>query len=565
MLKTLSCLLAVLLGAALVNGAEVPKKKVLVVMIDGMRADAFAAFKPTTLTKLMKGEWKPGYKGAWTLCARTIPDAPAHSAPNHAAIATGVTAAKHKVTRNGTTKQGNWKEWPSWLHRLKKAQPEKKALYIHAWSESGYIDPTPLVTRIGKSDWANTTVYPKLITEKDCPDAIMYYINAPDGGGHGTGFYPYGDNYSQTIQLADRYLTLMLDLISKRPSFSAEDWLILVTADHGGYARGHGQPGGQSDTVPLIMAGKNIVSGKLAGTPSVTDLPVTALEFMGVSTAGMNLDGKVIGNKLSSEKPGKSLAEGLEAYMIFSRRPIPANRAKLAIRSAQVGLGVSSASRRYMLFGNTLSCEDVKLKNAKFIPHGMVFHGLEKLKMSNNHCFTLTFWVRLPAKQPGDSVIIGNKHQSEDSKTGFYISAARKTVNGAKGPGVVLNSTAGTFMRSRSLLTMLCISSRAAGTDISTGLWKNVPAPSTAAIPGIFPSLKRAATKPIYLPSSTIWLSGTEISLLTRSARFLKQAAMVLLWKISSSKNTTLVPGKTPGTFCLKEKYYGQTRYFMET
>lgn len=439
MLKTLSCLLAVLLGAALVNGAEVPKKKVLVVMIDGMRADAFAAFKPTTLTKLMKGEWKPGYKGAWTLCARTIPDAPAHSAPNHAAIATGVTAAKHKVTRNGTTKQGNWKEWPSWLHRLKKAQPEKKALYIHAWNESGYIDPTPLVTRIGKSDWANTTVYPKLITEKDCPDAIMYYINAPDGGGHGTGFYPYGDNYSQTIQLADRYLTLMLDLISKRPSFSAEDWLILVTADHGGYARGHGQPGGQSDTVPLIMAGKNIVSGKLAGTPSVTDLPVTALEFMGVSTAGMNLDGKVIGNKLSSEKPGKSLAEGLEAYMIFSRRPIPANRAKLAIRSAQVGLGVSSASCRYMLFGNTLSCEDVKLKNAKFIPHGMVFHGLEKLKMSNNHCFTLTFWVRLPAKQPGDSVIIGNKLQSEDSKTGFYISAARKTFNGAKGPGVVLN------------------------------------------------------------------------------------------------------------------------------
>ena len=173
MLKTLFILLDALLGVTLVNGAEVLKKKVLIVMIDGMRADAFAAFKPPTLTNLMKGEWKPNYKGAWSLCARTIPDAPAHSAPNHAAIATGVTAAKHKVTSNGTTKQGNWKEWPSWLHRLKKAQPEKKALFIHAWSESGLIDPTPLVTRIGKSDWANTTVYPKHITEKECPDAIM--------------------------------------------------------------------------------------------------------------------------------------------------------------------------------------------------------------------------------------------------------------------------------------------------------------------------------------------------------------------------------------------------------
>lgn len=439
MLKTLFILLAALLGVTLVNGAEVLKKKVLIVMIDGMRADAFAAFKPPTLTKLMKGEWKPNYKGAWSLCARTIPDAPAHSAPNHAAIATGVTAAKHKVTSNGTTKQGNWKEWPSWLHRLIKAQPEKKALFIHAWSESGLIDPTPLVTRIGKSDWANTTVYPKHITEKECPDAIMYYINAPDGGGHSTGFYPYGDYYSQTIQLADRYLTLMLDLISKRPSFAREDWLILVTADHGGYSRAHGQPGGQSDTVPLVMAGRNIVSGKLAGTPCVTDLPVTALEFMGVSTAKMNLDGKVIGQQLSAEKPGKSLAQGLKAYMIFSRRPIPANRADLSIRCSQVGLGVASASSRYMFFGNTLSCEDVKLKNVKFIPHGLVFNGLEKLKMTDNHCFTLTFWVRLPAKQPGDSVIMGNKLQSEDNKTGFYISAAGKTFKGVKAPGVVLN------------------------------------------------------------------------------------------------------------------------------
>ncbi len=438
MIKTFSFIAAALLCCSVLNGTPL-KKKVLIVMLDGMRSDAFATFKPPTLTKLMKGEWQPGYKGAWTLCARTIPDAPAHSAPNHAAIATGVTAAKHKVTRNGTTKNGNWKEWPSWLHRLKKAQPEKKVLYIHAWRESGLIDPTPLVTRVNKSDWGNTTIYPKLITDKDCPDAIMYYINSPDGGGHSTGFYPYGDNYSQTIQMGDRYLKKMLDLISARPSFAKEDWLILVTADHGGYGLGHGQPGGHSDTVPLIIAGRNIAAGKLAGTPGVTDLPVTALEFMGVDTSKMNLDGKVIGNKLSTERAGKDLSEGLEAYMIFSRRPIPVNQQRLAIKCTRVGTGVASASRRYMLFNNTLKCEDLKTGEGKFAPQGMIFNGLEKLKMTNNQYFTLTFWIRLPAKQPGDSVIIGNKLQSENDKTGFYISAARKTFRNAKGPGVVLN------------------------------------------------------------------------------------------------------------------------------
>ena len=431
--------LAALLCCTLLSGAEPLKKKALIVMLDGLRADAFDTFKPPVLTKLMKGEWKPGYKGAWTYCARTIPDAPAHSAPNHAAIATGVTAAKHKVTRNGTTKNGNWKEWPSWLHRLKKAQPDKKVLYIHAWSESGHIDPTPLVTRVNQSDWGNTRVYPKMITEKECPDAIMYYINSPDGGGHGTGFYPYGDNYSQTIQAGDRYLGLMLDLISKRPSFAKEDWLILITADHGGYALGHGQPGGHSDTVPLVVVGRNTLNGKLAGTPSVTDLPVTALEFMGVDTSKMNLDGKVISNVPSKEAAGKNLFEGLRSYMIFSRRPIPRDQAGLGVTCTRVGTGVSSASRRYMLFNNTLQCLDLKGKDGAFAPQGMIFSGLEKLKMKDDHCFTLTFWVRLPAKQPGDSVIIGNKLQSEDDKTGFYISAARKTFSRAKGPGVVLN------------------------------------------------------------------------------------------------------------------------------
>lgn len=438
MLKFFPVLFILMAGCALLNGAPL-KKKVLVVMLDGLRADAIDSFKPPALLKLMQGKWKPGYKGAWTNCARTIPDAPAHSAPNHAAIATGVTAAKHKVTRNGKTRTGNWKEWPSWLHRLKKAQPDKKVLYIHAWRESGAIDPTPLVPRINKSDWGNTTVYPKVITEKDCPDAIMYYINAPDGGGHSSGFYPYGNFYSYTVFLADTYLKLMLDLISKRPSFQKEDWLILITADHGGYSTGHGQPGGQSDTVPLIIAGKNIASGRLAGTPSVTDLPVTALEFMGVDTSKMRLDGQRIGHKLSTVKAAPKLCDGLSAYYIFARRGIPLNRASFPLKCTSIGKGVASSGRKNMLFNTTLNCADLKGADGKFTPQGMIFNGMEKFVPRKNHQFTMTFWLRLPEKQSGDSVIIGNKLQNEKEKTGFFISAARKTFRGVKKPGVVLN------------------------------------------------------------------------------------------------------------------------------
>ena len=233
-MKRIALIALLLLSFCVLNGAPL-RKKVLIVMLDGLRADAVENFQLPTLLKLRNGTWKPGYKGAWTDSARTILDTVAHSAPNHAAIATGVTAAKHKVLRNGDTPKGNWKEWPSWLHRLVKAQPDKKVFFVFAWGESGKIDPTPLVPRGFGSDWVNAVNIPaKLITEKTCPDALMYYINSPDGGGHGSGFYPYGNYYAPAAFLADKYLGQALEAIARRKEFADEDWLILVTADHGG-------------------------------------------------------------------------------------------------------------------------------------------------------------------------------------------------------------------------------------------------------------------------------------------------------------------------------------------
>ena len=414
-----------------------PKKKVLIVMLDGLRADAVENFNLPTLLKLRNGTWKPGYKGAWTDCARTISDAPAQSAPNHAAIATGVTAAKHHVTSNRNVADGNWKEWPSWLHRLVKLQPDKKVFFFYGWKESGKIDPTPLVPHGFGNDWLTSTHYPKIITEESCPAALMYYINAPDGGGHESGFYPYGSNYAATAYAGDKYLAMMLDLISRRPSFSGEDWLILVTADHGGYGLVHGQPGGHSDTVPLIVAGKNISPGRISGTPCVTDLSVTALEFLGVDTSKMNLDGKVITDRRTVEKK-RGLSDALAVRLDFSPRPLPRNRASLSLSCAQTGTGVQSGHRLNKLFGPVLNCADIK-SDGKFSPQGMTLGGMEKLAPEDGKFFTLTFWLRLPEKQSGDAVIIGNKSQSEKDKTGFFISAARKTVGSVKMPGVVLN------------------------------------------------------------------------------------------------------------------------------
>ena len=63
MYKKITFLLAALCCCTFISGAEPLKKKALIVMIDGLRADAFDTFKPATMTKLKNGQWQPGYKG----------------------------------------------------------------------------------------------------------------------------------------------------------------------------------------------------------------------------------------------------------------------------------------------------------------------------------------------------------------------------------------------------------------------------------------------------------------------------------------------------------------------
>ena len=70
--------------------ASAARPMALVIMLDGCRADAVENPTAPNLQKLMAGQWQPGYRGASSLSAHTIPDGPTHSAPNHAAIATEV-------------------------------------------------------------------------------------------------------------------------------------------------------------------------------------------------------------------------------------------------------------------------------------------------------------------------------------------------------------------------------------------------------------------------------------------------------------------------------------------
>ena len=430
LVRLATCCVVVLAFCGNVTYAQ-PKPKALLIMLDGFRADAMDNMPIPNINKLRNGTWQPGYKGACSVTGWNLEDARPSSAANHASIATGVTAAKTKVYNNGDTKNGNYAEWPSWLARVA-TMPGKnyKTLYVYSWGENNDTARHPAVTFHHGSDEANADFLSKLLATPDAPDAILYFIDLPDHGGHGEGFYPHSNKYHETIALSDAFIGKMMDAIASRPTFADEDWMISVTADHGGYAKSHGMYGSTANTVPVLVASKHVKQGIIPGIPKSYDLPVTALAHFGIDVKPLNLDGKVVGQEVSN-LPQRPLSEGLVAYLPFDAE-IPANVAPNGLAIETIGDKIQAG-----VDGGKLG-KCLRIPGGENVREYIVLKGTENLKLENGNNFTAAMWVRVPKKQVGDPAILCNKDWRDGKQPGFVLCGAAQT-DGVHEPGFKFN------------------------------------------------------------------------------------------------------------------------------
>ena len=381
-MKNLTFIVAAL-GVAIHSFAAGPqialdsRPKALLIMLDGARADALAAARMPAVESLRDGSWAPGYSGAWSLTGQTVPDARPSSAANHTAILTAVNAEKSRVFNNGETKDGDYARWPTWLARVTKEVPGTSGLFVFAWGEGNQYPRTPNVRFIHDSDVNNGRRIGELLSAPDAPDAIQYFINLPDDAGHGTGFYPFGADYLPALETIDTYIASALAAIKSRPTFDREDWLIGVTADHGGYGRGHGMWGGQASTIPLVISGRHTPSGRLPGSPRHYDITATALAHFGLDPVALGLDG----------------------------RPLTA--------------AASAASRA--------------------LDDGLITGDGARPVFENGGDFAAIIWARLPARQTGDPVLFSNKDWRDGANPGVALVASKRT-DGVEMPGVCFNA-----------------------------------------------------------------------------------------------------------------------------
>ena len=80
------------------------------------------------------------------------------------------------------------------------------------------------------------------VTEKNC-DISFCILELPDHVGHGTelGFWKQNPQYINAVEHCDKNAYLISEAIKARPNYNNEDWLIIVSTDHGGHLKGHGE------------------------------------------------------------------------------------------------------------------------------------------------------------------------------------------------------------------------------------------------------------------------------------------------------------------------------------
>ena len=135
-------------------------------------------------------------------------------------------------------------------------------------------------------------------------DSLFVAYDDPDYAGHRHGFSPLSEEYVEAVKLADQRAFELLEILDERITIG-EDWLVIITSDHGGggaFEFSH-SPSTEIDRTTLMMVrGGDTVLGEMENSV-VVDVAVTALRHMDIPlpTGSNSLDGRALAFEPNSE------------------------------------------------------------------------------------------------------------------------------------------------------------------------------------------------------------------------------------------------------------------------
>lgn len=261
--------------------AQDKERKVLFIGIDGVRSDALQLANMPEMDELFD-------EGLYTYTSWHL--GITVSGPSWSSMLTGVWEQKHGVTNNSYT-GSNFNEYPYLVTRVREYRPDLKAVQITSWG--------PFSFDVYNVDWNNDVLLP---SDDACldnaklqlldPDLDFLYLHFDDcdAAGHGNQFSPNSPVYMNALEYVDGQVGEVVDALRSRSTYDDEDWLILLTTDHGGIGFGHGGNSLEEKVIWWAAIGSTVTPGEIDidfndpqqwfNAPMLTDIAVCAIDHL---------------------------------------------------------------------------------------------------------------------------------------------------------------------------------------------------------------------------------------------------------------------------------------------
>jgi len=329
-------LMGVLLGLAPQSMQAQPrKKKVIFIIADGIPADLLEKAHPAFLELSAKaGGYKRTYvggeKGGYT-------QTPTISAVGYNSLLTATWVNKHNVWGNDI-KDPNY-HYPTIFRLLKQWDHTKTTAIFSTWLDNRirlvgdsipqtgniavdyHADGYELDTLNFHHDKESAYIHAidELVTDSaercirlDAPDLSWLYLEYTDDMGHRYGD---GARMNEAIAYMDKQVGKIWAAIQYRQKKFSEDWMILVTTDHGRDSvtgKNHGGQSTRERTTWIVTNAKHLNSYYDKYQPAVVDFMPTMARWLNLTIPRDNLiemDGTPLIGKVSLAEPVIQLAD----------------------------------------------------------------------------------------------------------------------------------------------------------------------------------------------------------------------------------------------------------------
>lgn len=232
------------------------EKKAIVIGYDGCRADALTLIKDNKSginTLLEEGaSFNLAYCGGVNYPDGENTQATS-TAPGWCSLLTGVWAEDNGVYANSQPKS---LEYKTLMTELVENGTIDSASFITKWgghfskddstyiNEKKYCEDNNLAVSFNKTSGNEGSMIKaaKELSKADCPDFTLAIYENTDSNGHNLGFSINNPFYKLGFDHCEKFAYDTIRTIKARDTFETEDWLIIITSDHGGFGTGHGGP-----------------------------------------------------------------------------------------------------------------------------------------------------------------------------------------------------------------------------------------------------------------------------------------------------------------------------------